>query len=174
MAHRERCRPDPARRAALRATAAVAGALALAGCGFQLRRSAGLPFQRLALTGFGADSALAAQFRRGLADAAVELVEAPAAEVVLQALTDQQERSVVASTSAGQVREIQLRVQFSARADTPAGKPLLAPFTLRLTRELSYSESAALAKAQEEATLFREMQADVVAQVLRRLATVRP
>jgi len=174
MASRDRPRPDPARRVVLGAAAAVAGALALAGCGFQLRRRTGLPFRRLALTGFGADSALAAQFRRELADT-VELVDAPAtADVVLQALTDLQQRSVVASTSAGQVREIQLRVQFSARADTPSGTPLLAPFTLRLTRELSYSESAALAKAQEEAGLFREMQADVVAQVLRRLATVRP
>lgn len=164
--------PRISRRAVLGAVAAVGAALA--GCGFQLRRTAGLSFQRLALTGFDARSPLAAEFRRVLGDADVELVDVPAqAQVVLQALEDVTERHVVASTSAGQVREIQLRVRLAARADAPGGRPLLAPFTLRLTRDLSYSETAALAKAQEEAGLLREMHADVVAQVLRRLAAVQ-
>jgi LPS-assembly lipoprotein len=41
-----------------------------------------------------------------------------------------------------------------------------------VSRDLSYSETAALAKEFEEATLYGEMQSDVVAQVLRRLAAV--
>jgi LPS-assembly lipoprotein len=44
---------------------------------------------------------------------------------------------------------------------------------LMLSRDLSYSEVLALAKEQEEAELYREMQSDIVAQVLRRLAVVR-
>ena len=38
---------------------------------------------------------------------------------------------------------------------------------------MSYTESAALGKAQEEATLYRFMQTDIVSQVLRRLASVQ-
>ena len=38
---------------------------------------------------------------------------------------------------------------------------------------MSYTESAALGKEQEEATLYRAMQTDIVAQVLRRLAAVQ-
>jgi LPS-assembly lipoprotein len=38
---------------------------------------------------------------------------------------------------------------------------------------MSYSESVALAKEQEEAALFRAMQSDIVAQVMRRLAAVK-
>jgi LPS-assembly lipoprotein len=37
---------------------------------------------------------------------------------------------------------------------------------------MSYNESAALAKASEEDALFRDMQADIVGQLLRRLAAV--
>ena len=42
-----------------------------------------------------------------------------------------------------------------------------------LKRELTYTESAALAKEQEEAFLYRAMQSDIVSQVLRRLASVQ-
>ncbi len=158
-----------ARRAALGLLAAAG----VAGCGFRLRRPAELPFGSLALTGFSRGSALEAEFRRTLAGSVI-IPEVPSqADVVLHAMTDQRERSVVASTAAGQVREIQLRLLFSARADTPGGRPLMAPVSLRLTRDLSYSETAALAKAAEEAELFREMQTDVVGQILRRLAAVK-
>ena len=145
----------------------------LAGCGFELRRPLELPFRSLALTGFAADSSVADELRRAL-PARISLPVNPAqAEVVLKALLDKRERSVVASAAAGQVREIELRLLFSARADTPAGRNLMAPVDLRLTRSLSYTESAALAKQEEEATLFREMQTDVVSQILRRLAAIQ-
>jgi LPS-assembly lipoprotein len=42
-----------------------------------------------------------------------------------------------------------------------------------LARDMSYSESLALAKQHEEADFYREMQADIVSQVMRRLAAVR-
>ena len=38
---------------------------------------------------------------------------------------------------------------------------------------MSYTENAALAKEQEEAFLYRAMQSDIVAQVMRRLASVQ-
>jgi LPS-assembly lipoprotein len=41
-----------------------------------------------------------------------------------------------------------------------------------VARDLSTTEAASLAKAFEEAELYREMQADVVQQVLRRLASI--
>jgi LPS-assembly lipoprotein len=44
---------------------------------------------------------------------------------------------------------------------------------LLLSRDMSYSESFALAKEQEESQLFRAMQSDIVAQVMQRLARVK-
>ena len=38
---------------------------------------------------------------------------------------------------------------------------------------MSYTEKSALAKEQEEAELFRAMQGDIVAQVMRRLAAIQ-
>jgi LPS-assembly lipoprotein len=159
------------RRRQLIGLAAGAGTgLLLAGCGFELRQTPPLPFSRIALTGFGARSPLADELRLRLG-AAAQLVPAPAqAEVVLQALTDKRERSVVASTAAGQVREVQLRVRFEFRLTSPGGRELIPPTELMLSRDMSYSESFALAKAQEEAELVAAMQTDIGQQVLRRLA----
>jgi len=159
------------RRERRHALGAVA-ALALAGCGFELRGTPTLAFHSIALSGFAPRSPLAEELKRGLLRS-VRVVDVPAqAEVVLQALLDQREKSVVASTSAAQVREFQLRLKLNFRAQTPAGRELIAPVELLLSRDLSYSETAALAKAQEEAELYREMQSDVVAQVMRRLASI--
>jgi LPS-assembly lipoprotein len=151
----------------------ASAALLLGGCGFHLRRPPALPFASIALTGFAPRSPLEAELRRQLATVVVVKDAPAAAEVVLHALTDRRERSVAGSTAAGEVREIQLRVHAVLRADARSGRPLIAPFELRVARDLSYIESAALAKAQEEAELFRDMQADVVAQVLQRLAAVQ-
>ena len=149
-------------------------ATSVAGCGFELRQAPKLPFRSIALVGFAPTSPLAAALRQQLASSQVQLLESPArAQAVLEALADTRERSVVASTAAGQVREVQLRVKLRFRVATPAGRLLLAADELLLTRDMSYSETAALAKAQEELLLYRAMEDDIVAQVLRRLAAIK-
>lgn len=142
----------------------------LGGCGFQLRQTPPMPFARIALSGFGARSPLEAELRARLAESA-QVVDTPAqAEVVLHAMSDRRERSVVASTGAGQVRELQLRLGFEFRLSSPGGRELIPPTDLLLSRDMSYSETAALGKAQEEGELYAAMQADIVQQVLTRLA----
>lgn len=149
------------------------GGAALSACGFELRGSPPLPFSRIALEGFAPRSPLADELRRALAQRAV-VVGAPAqAQVVLQVINDQRERSVVASTSAGQVRELQLRVRLEFRLNTPGGRELIPATELLQTRDVSYSETVALAKEYEESALYRAMQSDIVAQLMRRLAGVK-
>lgn len=153
----------------------LAGTAVLAGCGFELRREPELPFKTLALTGFPPDSPLAAGLRRQIRRTPVQLVEDPArAEVVLEALQEHRDRSVVASTSAGQVREWQLRLQFDYLIRKADGELLLPRVELRLARDMNYTETNALAKEQEAANLYGAMQSDAIAQVMRRLAAVRP
>lgn len=157
---------------ALARTPLLAAPLLAAGCGFELKRSPPLRFSRLAMTGFAPRSPMAAELRRQL-PATVQVLDDPArAEVVLRVRDDLRERSVVASTAAAEVRELQLRVRLAFSADTPSGRELVAPAELLLARDLSYRETAALAKAQEEEELFREMTADIALQVLRRLAAI--
>ena len=166
--------PQPGRRALLLAPVVFAPAvLALAGCGFQLRGAETLTFRSVALTGFAPRSPLAEELRAALAQR-VRVETAPArAELILQALSDVRERSIVATTAAAQVREVQLRLRLRWRTHTPAGREVTPPAELALSRDMSYSESIALAKQHEEAELYREMQTDIVAQVLRRLAVIR-
>ena len=160
------------RRAALTSAAALVGASTLAGCGFKRRQPAMLSFASIALLGFARRSPLELELRRQLMRQ-VQVLETPdRVDVVLQALDDVRERSVVASTATAQVREMQLRLKFNFRARTPGGRELIARAELLALRDLSYRESAALAKEQEEDELFRAMQLDVVEQTLRRLAAV--
>ena len=150
----------------------LAGAAAGAGCGFRLRQPARLSFDSIALIGFAPRSPLAEELTRQLRQQ-VRVLETPdKAEIVLQALSDVRERSVVASTASAQVRELQLRLKFNFRARTPGGRELIARAELLVSRDLSYSETHAVAKQHEEAELFREMQNDIVTQVLRQLAAV--
>jgi LPS-assembly lipoprotein len=96
-----------------------------------------------------------------------------AAQVVLQALAEGREKSIVAQTAASQIREFELRLRFRFELRSAVGRELIPESEIVLTRSLTYTESAALAKEQEEAFLYRAMQADIVSQVLRRLAAVQ-
>ena len=160
----------PTRRALIALTAAAG----LGACGFELRRAPELRFRSIQLIGFRPRSPLAADLVASINASQTTLVvdSAAQAQVVLEALTDAREKSVVASTAAGQVRELQLRARLVFRLRTPADKVLIPATEISLKRDLSYTESAALAKEQEEALLYRAMQADIVAQVMRRLAAV--
>jgi LPS-assembly lipoprotein len=161
------------RRSALAVIAGFAGLGALAGCGFALRQPPRLHFSSIALQGFAPRSPLAEALRRQLA-LQVHVLDAPdRADVILQALADTRDKSVVASTAAAQVREFTLRLKFDFRAHTPGGRELIPRAELLLSRDLSYSENFALAKEQEEAELYEDMQSDVVTQVLRRLAAIK-
>jgi LPS-assembly lipoprotein len=159
------------RRVLIMAAAVAAG---LSGCGFELKRPPELRLKTLHLAGFAPMSAMAAELQRQLrASPQVRLVEAASqAEVVLYALEDVRERVVAASTATGQVRELTLRARLRFRAANAAGRELIPPTELVLNRDMSYTETTALAKEQEADILYRSMQADIATQVLRRLAAL--
>lgn len=165
--------PPMPRRRLLRTGAALAAACGLAGCGFALRSEPPLPFTRIALLGLAPGSPLGEELQRRLGGQ-VRVVPAPAqAELVLRVLEDRRQKVVAASTAAGQVRELTLRVRLVFRAETPGGRELIPDSELSLSRDMSYSETFALAKEQEEAELYAAMQTDIVLQVLRRLSRVQ-
>lgn len=157
-----------------RLTASLAlGAALLSGCGFRLQRPLQSSWKRVALTGFGPRSGVAAELRRALGPG-VELVpEAARAEIVIAAQSEQREKSVLA-LSAGRVREMQLRVRLRYRLLAPDGRELAALAELALSRDMSFEESIALAKELEELELYREMESDIARQVVRRLAVLKP
>ncbi len=165
------------RRRLLGALGTLAGATmlgaGLSGCGFRLRRPPDLAFRRVALVQFSARSGMAAALRAAMRSNLEVVGDPRQADVVVVAIHEQRLRSIVASGAAGQVRELQLRLQFSYKVQSAQGQELLSPVEMALSRDMSYAEAFALAKAAEEEQLVREMQEDMALQVMRRLATLK-
>ena len=93
--------------------------------------------------------------------------------MVLDVLVEQREKTVVGLNAAGQVREFQLRIRFRFKLRTPKGKELIPETEILQQRDISFNESAVLAKEAEEGLLYRDMQSDIVQQIMRRLAAVQ-
>ncbi len=154
---------------------AALASLLVEGCGFKLRGSQDFAFSSLAIEP-SPGGPLAIELRRSFG-AAVKVLASGApltqAQVVLDILHERREKTVVAVNSSGQVREFQLRIRLKFRVRTPPGQELMADAEIVQQRDISFSESAVLAKEAEEALLYRDMQTDIVRQLHRRLATVQ-
>lgn len=158
---------------------ALAGAAAavLAGCGFRLREAPRFGYATLGLNAPDS-SPLIGELRRQLAVGGglqvVSGAQTPAADVILELQREQREKVVVGVNASGGVREFQLRLRVQFRVRARDGRELIGSTELLQQRDISFNESAALAKESEEALLFRQMQIDVAQQMLRRLAALRP
>ncbi|MBL0283077.1 MAG: hypothetical protein IPQ01_03695 [Zoogloea sp.] len=167
---------SPTRLAGRRRALALLGAtpLLLAGCGFKLRGQRPLPFESLYL-GMAPYSELAAAIRREIrANGSTRLTETPAdAEVRLEVLADIKDKLILALNTQGRVREYQLRQRFVFRLVSKSGQEIMPSNEIFLRRELAFDDTQLLAKQQEEALLYRDMQNDLVQQLLRRLAAAK-
>ena len=156
---------------------AASTAALLAGCGFQLRQAPDFIFESIAINA-PATSPLATELRRSLAaDGRVRVLPAGAdvkqASVVLDMPSELREKVVVGLNASGQVREFQLRSRVRFRLRTAGGKELIPDTELLQQRDISFNEAAVLAKEAEESLLYRDMQTDLVQQLLRRLAALK-
>jgi len=156
----------------------AAVATALTGCGFKLRQTGDYPFKTL-YAGFPVTTPLGAELSRqlqgtGRIELLTEARQMPQADVVLDILQELRQRVVVGTNASGQVRELQLRMTLKFRLRTPDGVEWIEPVELYQQRDLSFNETAALSKEIEEAMLYRDMQNDIVQQIVRRLARVKP
>jgi LPS-assembly lipoprotein len=152
------------------------GGAALSGCGFALRKAPEFAFSTL-YSGLPESSPLGVELRRSLnATRKVRVIsdvrQLSEAEVILDVLADQREKVVLSINSSGQVRELQLRLRFRFKLRTLGGKEVIPETELLLQREINFSETQVLAKEAEEALLYRDMQSDIVQQLIRRLAAV--
>ena len=167
------------RRRLLRSAALTGSALALApllaACGFRLRGSARFAYGSLHLA---ATTPLAEELRIALRGNGLQVFGSQdppeRAQVVLLITGEQRARVVVSRTSNGQVRELQLRLSVRVSARSARGVDLITDLLMEQQRDVSYNETAALAKEAEEEFLFRDMQSDLAQQLVRRLATLQP
>jgi LPS-assembly lipoprotein len=149
-------------------------ALALAGCGFQLRGTAALPFDTVFVP--GATGGIALDLKRNIQAATNARVvdEQKDAQAVLQFTEEAREKEVLSLTGAGRVREFLLRYRVGFRVHDGKGGEFLPPSSIQLTREVTFNDTEVLAKETEEQLLFRDMQNDMVQQIMRRLTVAKP
>jgi len=145
--------------------------LLLAGCGFHLRQAKPLPFKTLYL-GMSEQSEMGASLRRQiLATKGTVLVDQPTeAEAVMVVLADSRQKSILSLNASGRVREFLLRQRFVFRVHDNKGRDFIPQSEVLVTRDISYSDAELLSKDAEEALLYRDMDRDMVQQIMRRLA----
>ena len=155
-----------------RAIVAAALCAALAGCGFQLRGQASLPFDTLYVPG---SSPLVVELKRNLvAGTHSRLTNSERdAQAILSFSHEVREKVVLSYTTAGLVREFQLRYRVGFRLYDQTGRNYMPPNDIQLTRDVSFNEGQVLAKESEEALLYADMQSDMVQQIIRRLVAAR-
>jgi LPS-assembly lipoprotein len=146
-------------------------ALLLAGCGFQLRGTADVPFQKIHVA--GATSGIALDLKRQIqAGTNAKVLDDPReADAILLLTQETREKEILSLTGTGRVREFRLNYRVGFRLHDGKGADYLPASTLTLTRDVTFNDSEVLAKEAEEALLFRDMQTDMVQQIMRRIAS---
>jgi len=150
----------------------------LSACGFRLRGVPEFGFNSLYIAA-PASSPLARELQRTLEGSGGKLqllrdpAAMPTAGAILDLLQEQQERAEVGLNASGQVRELQLRLKVKFRLRTAAGVEMIPETEIQQQRDMSYNETLALSKEAEEALQYRNMQTDIVQQLLRRLSVAR-
>ena len=160
-----------------RAFTALLLAAVLAGCGFHLRGSDGsysMPFKSIYLA-FPENSPLGTELKRNLRAGDTVTIEADAAkaEALFDVLSENRNKSILSLNSLGRVREYLLTYTLVFRVRDAKGNELLGPTEITLRRNIAFDEGQVLAKESEEALLYRDMQADLVQQIMRRLAAIK-
>ena len=144
---------------------------ALAGCGFHLRGSAPVPFDTLYIP--NAKTGIALDLKRNIeAGTNAKVIDDPKkADAILELSGESREKIILSLTGTGRVREFRLRYTMGYRVHDGKGGEYVPPSRVQLQRDVTYDDSAILAKEAEEQLLFRDMQSDMVQQVLRRLSS---
>ncbi len=153
-----------------RSLLAVLLAAPVAGCGFRLRGAFSVPFKTLFLdadmnTPFGAN--LKRQLESG---SDVQIVtDRNEAEAILKILDIRKSRTAGASSS-GETRQYKLSETVTFRVSNPNGLEYMEDTSVSGSRFISYSaERDYLARENEEAAVYKELEGDLIAQMMRRI-----
>jgi len=156
--------------------AALALALLLGGCGFQLRGTADLPFKTLYMLP-ATQPGVALDLRRNIqAGTRTTVVDDPkSAEAMLEFTQESRDKTILSLAANGRVKEFELHYRVSFRVVDGKGGEFLPSNTVQLKRAVTFNDTDILAKETEDREIYRSMEADMVQQIMRRLeAAQRP
>ena len=146
----------------------------LAACGFHLRGTQSLPVDSIYLA-LPVNSLIGAEMSRLLRAStnAKVVTERTEAEAIFELMGESREREVLAINAQGRATEYQLRLRIRFRVLDKDALELIPPTDLTARRDITFNESDLLAKESEEGLLYRDMQSDLVRQMVSRLAGMR-
>jgi LPS-assembly lipoprotein len=158
----------------MKSIAALLFALLLSACGFQLRGTIDLPFDSIYVP--AAHQGVALDIKRNIQSGTNTKVvdDAAGAQAILQFTQEAREKHILALSGTGRVREFQLRYRVGFRVHDGKGGEFVPQNFIELTRDVTFNDAVVLAKQEEDLLLYRDMQADMVQQIMRRLAAARP
>ena len=148
--------------------------LTLSACGFQMRGTSSLPFETLYIP--NTTGGVALDLKRNIQSGTrTRVIDDPkTAQALLELGAEAKGRNILSLSGAGRVRELQLVYRVNLRVHDGKGGEFIGLTTLMTSRDLTYNDTDVLAKEAEEAALYREMQSDLVQQILRRLSAAQP
>jgi LPS-assembly lipoprotein len=158
----------------------LALSLTLSACGFHLRGDGGhytLPFPTM-YVGLPESSPLAVDLKRNInANGSTTVVKtAKEAEGIIEVISNPEHtktKTILSLNSNGRVRQYLLSYSIVFRVLNKQGVELLGPTSIALSRPIDFNETQLLAKEQEEALLYKDMQTDLVQQMMRRIAAIK-
>lgn len=147
----------------------------LSACGFKLRGEVDLPYSSLYIA-LPESNTLRAKLARSIRAGSKTVVadSAGEAQATFAITRDFMSKDILSLNSAGRVREYQLIRTFDFRVADATGRELIPPGQIVVRRDITFDDSQVLAKEAEEVLLVRDMEDDLVQQVLRRLAASKP
>jgi len=146
----------------------------LAACGFHLRGAASYNFNTIYVNATGSPP-MGTALRKALADTgSAKVADDPkAAQVILDVPTVIDDKEVLSLSQSGAVREYQLVKRASFRLHDSDGNDWLPAGEVVVRRSYTFSETEVLARDAQEQRLLREMQQDIVQQLVRRLQAAK-
>jgi LPS-assembly lipoprotein len=160
----------------------------VAGCGFQLRGASSLPFASAyvesgdtihttlankSTTSSRSGSHLAPQLRKYLETNGKLTGQRDKATIIIRLSGEVREKTILSLSGSGKVREYRLAHRISVAANDIQGREVLAPSLIQINRDFTYSDEQILAKEAEEALLQKEMEQDILRQIVRRLGYIQ-
>ena len=156
----------------LRPLLALILAATLTGCGFHLRGvgSGNLPYKTMYIA-MPETAEVNIWLQRYIkASGSTTIVDdAKQAEALFQQLSDSRQKTILSVNAQGRVREYRLQLDYRFRVVNQKGQVLVPPNEINLTRDITFDDSNVLAKDLEEGLLWRDMNNDLVNQIVRRL-----
>jgi LPS-assembly lipoprotein len=149
--------------------------LTLTGCGFKLRGVQQLPFSSISLNmppNSPLGTELARNIRTGTNTAII--TDASKAAAVFELMAEIRDRQILTLNAQGRAIQYSLRDRLRFRLRDAQGRDMIEPTDLQVQRDISFNDSQRLSKESEEALLYRDMQTDLVQQLLRRIAAAKP